>query len=155
MKSNVSTMVKLIVEGLESEVEISGKHGIKTETIKERLFASNYFHIDCNNDDSEYLAHAGLGQVIQKCLQNKGYRSVVTGRFVNYEKCDNIHYLNQMLTNAEISTMEKKAIEERIRKLKKDNLAQISMIFNGTDLQGYEIPLPIDQLTEMLDEDCI
>ena len=155
MKSNISRLVNLVIEGLESEIEIYEKHGIKTETIKQRVDASDYFEIDCNNDDSDYLAHVGLGQVIQKCLQNKGYRSVDTGIFVNYEKCNNIHYLNQLLTNAETTTAEKQEIENKIRRLKQEQLAQISMVFNGSDLQGYEIPLPREQLREMLEKDSI
>lgn len=155
MKKNVTTLLDLIVDGLESEIEILSKHGIKTETIKERLFASDYFSIDCNNDDSEYLANVGLGQAIQKCLQNRGYRSVDTGVFVNYEKCENIHYLNQLLTNAETTTAEKQEIEDKIRKLRQNQLAQISMVFNGTDLQGFEVPLPREELRRILEEDSI
>ena len=151
---NISFVVDFSIGSIESEMEASGKHVIKTETIKSRVLSR--VEIGGINDDSDYLTDVGLAQIIQQRLYNRGYRSVRTGKFVNLDRCEDIDYLQQMLDNANISTQEKICVAKSIKQTRDDKLTgQIEFTIDGSILSGLHVPLSEEEFIEKLEKDAI
>ncbi len=149
MKKNYSVIVDTEIELLETEAEKNGQHGIKTETLKNRV--SKHINIESEDEDREWLLGVGFGQLIQMRLHAHGYRSVLSGYFVKLNDCTNIPYLVQMLRNQDIDVRERSAIVSNIKDMLKNYDPQISFDRDG----NYNVPIPKDELMEMLDADCI
>ena len=83
---------------LKHEMARSGKHVIRTETLKNRIRP----HVEITTDDAneKYLMEGGLAQTVQSVLWQDGWRSVKDGYFVSLEECENLVRLKQMLRNA-------------------------------------------------------
>ena len=114
--------------------------------------------IDITDDVAERaeLLDAGARQLIQSRLYAKGYFSIATGYFVNLAECENLHYLEMMLTDKD-STIEKKvAARNRYKQLK--NLdGQMVLIPDPFDeeLLNYTETKTLDEITDDLEADAI
>ena len=154
MNINIPELARSVVRNIESELDVrEDKHGIKTETVKNRILT--HFQIDCNDESSQYLAEVGLGQVIQKALQERGYRSVRRGCFINPEDCENIAYLQIICENADREASSKLDVSARMRILKERRDPQIDMMFDGADFDKFSDPITEEEFLEKLMEDCI
>ena len=112
---NITIFVEEAINELERQIAETGKHVIKTESIKDLV--NPRIIISGANDDSTYLAEIGFGQVIQSRLYEHGYRSLGKGYFVNLNSCRDVHYLMMLYDNADTSVADK----VRIRKLIKEH----------------------------------
>ena len=146
---NISAIIDTEILLLESELEQSDKHGIKTETLKKRVL--KHVNIESEDEDREYLLGVGFGQAIQMRLHAHGYRSVLYGHFIKLDECKNIPFLVQMLNNQDSDIKDRSKIASRIKELIKAYDAQCSF---GMD-NKYNVPIPRDELMEMLEADCI
>lgn len=151
---NPSIVVDRIINVLEAKMAQEDKHIIKTDTIKR--IALGEVVISGNNEDTEWLASVGFGQVIQSRLQKRGYRSVRKGRFVCLNNCEDVEYLHQLLQAADISVEEKDDIRNKIRKIRDAKLSgQIRFDFDGNIISGLFIPLSEEELMEKLEADAV
>lgn len=108
-------------------MNLQNKGVIRTSTLRRMVEEYRGVDISDKNEIREYLMSAGLGQVIQKRLQERDYRSVKEGLFVNLEKCDNLHFLKQLFENEDLLIKDKEKVQRRIE----------SIIKKHTDQQGY------------------
>lgn len=151
---NISIIVGGIISDIEVALESKGKHIIKTKTIRERTLGC--VEIKGVNDDSDYLADVGLGQVIQSQLYTKGYRSVRNGFFVNLDRCEDIEYLQKLLENADTTANDKIMIRNRIKSLRDKKLSgQIEFDIIGNVVNGLNIPMNESEFMERLEGDSL
>lgn len=138
------------VARIEALHESTGRHLIRTETIKEAV--RERIDIGGVNEESDYLIDVGIGQVVQSVLYSKGYRSVQTGYFVNLDKCENPFYLTNLLNNAEVEEKAKIGIKQRIDAIRHTYCdGQYRFDANGDLIQ----PLTEEEFNEMLRRDAI
>lgn len=89
------TELDLIKERLAS----TGKHIIKTETLKANIMAHITLH---TKDENElYLIDVGIVQVAQSVLWADGWRSVADGYFASLHDCKDLVQLKLMLKNSD------------------------------------------------------
>lgn len=151
---NVSFIVDMVISGIEDEMFASGKHVIRTDTIRQRSMVS--IRVDAGNDDTKYLAEIGFGQVVQSRLYSRGYRSVRCGMFVNVDRCEDIDYLQELLKNADINMADKERVRDRIKKLRDSKiLGQIYFDIDGDIISGLVVPISEEELIGKLEEDAV
>lgn len=116
MKTLKSEIVDTLILTLEIRMKETGKHLMKTET----LFEMCKNHIDLSDDSSEReeLLEIGMRAVIQSRLYAHGYFSVQTGYFVNVAECENLWYLNLLISSKDDVIGRKAAARNRIAELK-------------------------------------
>lgn len=149
-KSNVTTVIDVIIDGIELQMAENNKHVIRTETIKNR--AMEYLFFDGQNEETRKCTEIGFDQMVHSRLNERGYRSVRTGRFINLERCDSVIRLEELLKNADTSVEDKKKIWKRI----KDKLdGQMKMSFDGADLVGYEETMTEEEFLADLEADAV
>ena len=146
---NISAIIDTEILLLESELEQSDRHGIKTETLKNRVL--KHVNIESEDEDREYLLSVGFGQAIQMRLHAHGYRSVLYGHFIKLDGCKNVPFLIQMLNNQDSDIKDRSAVASHLKDLIKTYDAQCNFEMNGK----YNVPIPRDELMEMLEADCI
>lgn len=151
---NVSRVVDDAITLIETKMTVYGKHIIKTDVIQ--YIALSHVKISALNDDTEYLANVGFGQIIQSRLYERGYRSVRKGRFVNLDRCDDIDYLKELLHSSDQNVKDKEKVRARIKELRDHVLSgQISFDIDGNVIKGMSIPLTEDELNEKLEADAV
>lgn len=146
----VSMTVKVIVESLIAEATNKGKHVLKVETIRER--AERHIGTGCEDEDHEVLYSIGLNQLIYQWLNAFGFYSVRIGLFVNPDACNNVHYLEAIINNAENSIDGRIKAMERL-KAKRD--PQISMKFEDDDMVSYDVPMTEEEFVDHLLADAV
>ena len=150
---NITKIVKDAISEIEFEMTRDKKHAIRTDTIKQRC--NMKFPIE-GEDDFSYLATVGLAQVIQGQLYERGYRSVRVGMFVNFDSCNDPHYLAAMLDNAEL--LEDEKIGKRrdlIEAFKKKKDPQISFYFDADGIPHLKVPMTEEEFLEKLKADAV
>lgn len=149
----ITQIVKDVISGIEAEMNVEKKHAIKTDTIKSRC--ERRFPME-GDDDFSYLARTGLAQLIQSQLYEKGYRSVRTGVFVNFEVCVDPYYIAAMLDNAEELKDEKLwKRNDLINEFKKKKDPQISFYFDDEGMPHLKIPMTEEEFLEKLEADAV
>ena len=150
---HITRIVKDAIAGIEMEMATGRKHAIKTETIKRRC---NLKYPISGEDDFSYLATVGLAQIIQSQLYERGYRSVRTGIFVNFNSCNDPHYLNAMLENADGLEQEKVMSKKKlIGEFKKKKDPQISFYFDDQGIPHLKVPMTEEEFLEKLEADAV
>lgn len=115
MRANISKTIDAVLDGIEAELMTTGRHVIRTATIKTRAQGYHPSGYRTSDDDINYLADNGMAQVIQSRLFSRGYRSIRTGLFINIDTCTNIEYLRIILNNAEQTAEEKAKVAARLK----------------------------------------
>lgn len=145
-------MIDTIILTLEGRLKETGKHLIKTDTI----------FIMCRNqidlfDSEEYrikLLEIGIKQVIQSRLYAHGYYSVQIGYFVNVAECENIGYLNLMLTGKDDVIKGKIAARNRLKQLKELNGQMVFVPDENNELTTIETKTQ-EEIYEDLEADAV
>lgn len=146
-------VVGTVIDRLTEELEASGRHAIKTATIRARC--ASYIDLSCDSEDAEYLAGIGFGQIIQSCLNNRGFRSIREGMFINLDKCTDIEYLTALYKNAEISAEERIVIRDRISALAQKHDGQSSLIIEGNKILGIREGMTEEEFMRRLEADAV
>lgn len=149
-KSNVTTVIDVIINGIELQMAENNKHVIRTETIKNR--AMEYLFFDGQNEETRKCTEVGFDQMVHSRLNERGYRSVRTGRFISLDGCTNIARLKALYDSAEKNAAQK---EEIARMIKDKCDGQIRMQFDGPDLIGYEETMTEEEFVADLEADAI
>lgn len=147
---NITIFVEEAINELERQIAETGKHVIKTESIKDLV--NPRIIISGANDDSTYLAEIGFGQVIQSRLYEHGYRSLGKGYFVNLNSCRDVHYLMMLYDNADTSVADK----VRIRKLIREQCdGQGVYIFDGVEPIGTRFNMTEEEFYDQVKADAV
>ena len=150
----ISRLIDETITRIENIMIDSDKHVIKTESIKARVSAKTKIH--GINENSTYLAGIGLGQVIQSRLNERGYRSVRCGMFVNIDNCDDIDYLNKIVENADQTAETRSRARARIKALRDKKLTgQLEFDIHGNVINGIRDTMTEEELLEKLEADAV
>jgi hypothetical protein len=147
-------IVKIIddrISTLEFVMKSAGKHVIKTSSIWKAIPADIQFAM-ADDTDLSYCVKSGCGQVIQSRLQNRGYKSLGDGFFVNLNDCFNVEYLKRLFDNSEMSLKEKKEALSRVRR---QCDGQGEFIFDGNSFIGYEFNKTQEEFIDCLEADAV
>lgn len=115
-KAFKSEIVDTVILALEGRLVEEGKHLLKTDTIL--MMCANDIDLQDAVPERAELLEIGMRQVIQSRLYQHGYFSVDTGYFVNIAECDNLGYLNMILTSKDGTIEKKVAARNKIKELK-------------------------------------
>lgn len=110
----------MAIISIEERMKGEGKHLIKTSTILS--YCEHYIDIE---DDK--LREIGIKQVIQSRLYAHGYFSVQMGYFVNVAECENIWYLQMIISEKDEVLKNKTIARNRLKELMGFN-GQVTMI---------------------------
>ena len=140
----------MVIDGIELQMAETNKHVIRVNTVKAR--AMEHIVFDGQNEDTKKCTEVGFDQMVHSRLNEHGYRSVRTGRFINLERCDSVIRLEELLKNADTNIEDKKKIWKRI----KDKLdGQMKMSFDGAVLVGYEETMTEEEFLADLEADAV
>ena len=150
-KSRKSEMVDLAIIAIEDEMERTGKHLIKTDTLFSMV--SNHLNLADEDPDREELLIIGMRQVMESRLYARGYFSVSIGYFVNVQQCSNVRYL-EMITDSKEEVIQKKQdqldrIEVQLRQ------AQMKFIPDENNNLNLDEGMSEQEIRQALDEDAV
>ena len=96
---NITDIARVELDLIKERLADTGKHIIKTETLKSNIMA----HVPLNTEDENelYLIDVGIVQVAQSVLWADGWRSVADGYFASLHDCKNLVQLKLMLKNSD------------------------------------------------------
>lgn len=96
---NITDIARAELDLIKERLADTGKHIIKTETLKSNIMA----HVPLNTEDENelYLIDVGIVQVAQSVLWADGWRSVADGYFASLHDCKDLVQLKLMLKNSD------------------------------------------------------
>ena len=147
-----SEVVDAIICGIEEELEATGRHLIKTETIFDRF--RRRISLDDELSEREELLKDGARQLIQSRLYCSGYFSITKGFFVNIDQCENLTYLKMVIGNKDNAIAIKIRARNRIRELKGYD-GQMRIVTEGEQILGIEETKTREGLIADLEADAI
>lgn len=96
---NITDIARAELDLIKERLADTGKHIIKTETLKSNIMA--HVPLDTEDENELYLIDVGIVQVAQSVLWADGWRSVADGYFASLHDCKDLVQLKLMLKNSD------------------------------------------------------